>query len=52
MVVPEGARAAEVGTAVGQAHAQIVLPNIVDRRPTSLSEFRGKKVLLIQFAAW
>ena len=28
------------------------LPTIGDRTPVSLSNFRGKKVLLIQFASW
>jgi hypothetical protein len=37
---------------VGEPHADFTLPNIVDRTPVSLSQFRGKKVLLIHFASW
>jgi len=38
--------------AVGQRHPEFTLPNIRDGKPVSLSVFRGKKVLLIQFASW
>jgi hypothetical protein len=37
---------------VGQRHPDFTLPRIGDRAPVSLSDFRGKKVLLIQFASW
>jgi peroxiredoxin len=37
---------------VGQRHPDFTLPILNDRRPVSLSSFRGKKVLLIHFAAW
>jgi peroxiredoxin len=37
---------------VGQRHPDFTLPRIDDRAPVSLSDFRGKKVLLIQFASW
>ena len=37
---------------VGQPHAEFTLPAIDDGRPVSLSDFRGKKVLLIHFASW
>ena len=37
---------------VGQRHPDFTLPLIGDRAPVSLSDFRGKKVLLIQFASW
>ena len=37
---------------VGERHPDFTLPRIGDRTPTSLSDFRGKKVLLIQFASW
>lgn len=37
---------------VGRRHPDFTLPRIVDRSPVSLSDFRGKKVLLIQFASW
>jgi hypothetical protein len=37
---------------VGQLHPDFTLPGIVDRAPVSLSQFRGRKVLLIHFASW
>ena len=37
---------------VGKRHGDFVLPRIDDRKPVSLSQFRGKKVLLIHFASW
>jgi hypothetical protein len=46
------ALAAPYAPKVGQRHADFTLPTIGDRRPVSLADFRGKKVLLIQFASW
>ncbi len=37
---------------VGRPYPDFTLPNINDRSPVSLSEFRGRKVLLIHFASW
>ena len=37
---------------VGEKHPDFTLPSIDDGAPVSLSNFRGKKVLLIQFASW
>ena len=37
---------------VGTVHPDFVLPQIDSREPGSLSQFRGKKVLLINFASW
>ncbi|MHC4725596.1 MAG: hypothetical protein ACYS17_00055 [Planctomycetota bacterium] len=37
---------------VGQAHPDFILPGIADREPVSLSQFRGRKVLLVHFASW
>jgi hypothetical protein len=37
---------------VGKLHPDFTLPDIVNRKPVSLSQFRGKKVLLIHFASW
>ncbi len=37
---------------VGSPHVAFTLPTIDDGRPVSLAQFRGKKVLLIQFASW
>lgn len=38
--------------AVGRAHPDFVLPSIDDGAPIRLSDFRGKKVLLLHFASW
>jgi hypothetical protein len=46
------AGAASYAPKVGERHPDFTLPTIGDRTPTSLSNFRGKKVLLIQFASW
>lgn len=37
---------------VGERHPYFTLPGITDGKPVALSDFRGKKVLLIQFASW
>ncbi|WP_182830372.1 hypothetical protein [Tautonia rosea] len=37
---------------VGERYPDFVLPSIDGGDPVSLSQFRGKKVLLIQFASW
>jgi hypothetical protein len=37
---------------VGQRHPDFTLPDIHSGKPVSLSDFRGKKVLLIHFASW
>ena len=37
---------------VGERAAEFTLANIADGKPVSLADFRGKKVLLIQFASW
>ena len=37
---------------VGEVHPDFVLPHIATREPISLSQFRGKKVLLIHMASW
>jgi hypothetical protein len=47
-----GAAAQASAPRVGQRHPDFTLPRIDDRAPVSLSGFRGKKVLLIQFASW
>ena len=44
--------AASYAPKVGRRHPDFTLPTIGDRTPVSLSDFRGKKVLLIQFASW
>ena len=44
--------AASYAPKVGEKHPDFTLPRINDGAPVSLSNFRGKKVLLIQFASW
>jgi hypothetical protein len=46
------APAASYAPKVGERHPDFTLPTIGDRTPVSLSNFRGTKVLLIQFASW
>jgi peroxiredoxin len=46
------ASAASYAPKVGERHPDFTLPKIGDRTPVSLSDFRGKKVMLIQFASW
>jgi hypothetical protein len=45
-------QAAPYAPKVGQRHPDFTLPDIATGKPVSLSDFRGKKVLLIQFASW
>ncbi len=37
---------------VGKSHPNFTLPQIANGEAISLSQFRGKKVLLIHFASW
>ena len=37
---------------VGEPHVEVRLPTIERDRTVALSDFRGKKVLLIEFASW
>jgi peroxiredoxin len=46
------ASAASYAPKVGEKHPDFTLPRTNDGAPVSLSNFRGKKVLLIQFASW
>lgn len=48
--VPSGAE--PYAPEVGKKHPDFTLPRIDSREPVSLSDFRGKKVLLMQFASW
>ncbi len=43
---------ADYAPRVGQPHPDFTLPKLGDRSPVSLSQFRGRKVLLIHFASW
>ena len=51
-VSPLDAVADRYNPRVGQRHPEFILPTISDGKPVSLSQYRGKKVLLIQFASW
>ncbi len=54
MILGSNARdsSASYAPKVGEKHPDFTLPTVGDRTPVSLSDFRGKKVLLIQFASW
>jgi hypothetical protein len=55
LVPPVAVAAAErptIGREVGQIHPEIVLPSLDGKRTLALSEFRGKKVILIEYASW
>ena len=47
-----GSASAQYAPQVATQHTDFRLPRISDRKPVSLSDYRGKKVLLIQFASW
>ena len=40
------------GAKVGDYHPDYTLPSLANGKPVSLSSFRGKKILLIEFASW
>lgn len=50
LLVPAGS--AGYGPKVGEPHPDFTLADIRTGKPVSLTDFRGKKVLLIQFASW
>ena len=52
LVVTSAVGAAGRAAVVGKPHPGFVLPSVIDRKPISLSQFRGRKVLLIHFASW
>ena len=52
LALAAGPEAPGVGREVGQVFPQVVLPSLTDRQPVALSGFRGRKVLLIEFASW
>lgn len=41
-----------LGFEAGKAYPDIVLPRLEDGKPGSISEFRGKKVIVLHFASW
>jgi len=45
-------QAKEVAVRVGEPFPALVLPAMADGSPLSIEQFRGKKVLLHQFASW
>lgn len=47
-----GTTASAASPKVGERHPDFTLSNIADGKPVALSDFRGKKVLFIQFASW
>ena len=44
--------AADDSPRLGQPYPDFTLPDITDGKPVSLSQFHGRKVLLINFASW
>jgi len=51
-IIPSFVCVAEYQPKLGEYHPEFTLPDIATGKPVSLSDFRGKKVLLIQFASW
>ncbi len=41
-----------IGANLGEVYPSYVFPSLDGGRPTALSEFRGKKVILHHFASW
>jgi hypothetical protein len=52
MAAPGYAQTPTIGREVGQAFPDYVLPGLDGKRAISLSQFRGKKLILIEFASW
>jgi hypothetical protein len=50
--IPFIAYAAGSNPEPGQPHPDFIFPAIDDGRPVTLSQFRGQKILLIEFASW
>ncbi len=46
------ARADGYSPQVGRPHPDFTLPRLADRSAVRLSQFRGRKILLIHFASW
>lgn len=49
---PLPASAKEVPVRMGEPFPAVALPSLVDGSPLSIERFRGRKVLLHQFASW
>ena len=41
-----------VGMEVGQQYPDVVLPTLDGSGPLSISHFRGRRIILFQFASW
>ncbi len=52
LVLAAGAQGQDVGFAGGQRLRDLELPTIDGERSVRLSELRGQKLLLLQFASW
>lgn len=50
--LPLSVKAKEVPVRVGEPFPALVLPSLADGSPLSIERFRGRKVLLHQFASW
>ncbi len=50
--LPPEAVLPRVGQAAGEVHPQILLPTLDGKQVVALSRFRGRKLLLVQFASW
>lgn len=50
--LPPSLQAEEVPVRVGEPFPALVLPAMADGSPLTIEQFRGKKVLLHQFASW
>ena len=52
VALPIPLKAGEVPVRVGEPFPALVLPSLADGSPLSIDQFRGRKVLLHQFASW
>ena len=52
LVSAQSTRNASYRVEVGKPHPDFVFPDIKTGKATRLSDFRGKKILLIHFASW
>jgi len=52
LALPRSVNAEEVPVRLGEPFPALVLPSLVDGSPLSIEQFRGRKVLLHQFASW
>lgn len=50
--IPAQAFDERLGIVEGSAFPNIVLPRLNEGSPASLADFRGKRVVLVNFASW